>query len=656
MTILTSSRRRAQCHGLVALVLFLLTNQIGSAEVRRWSSENGTFNVRAELLGANDTAVTLKKTDGKVVTVPLEKLSKADRDYVRGWQLDRKQGQSAKPIPGIVPDVLDQPVDLLAKIKPTRDVKTGTWKQDGEALVSSTQRRTTLEIPHKIQGQYQLKMVVEREPASGALNIGIVVGGRHQAIVIFDYGREMRSGLAWVDEKNEPANPTYYRKQVLKKSQPAEVVLTVHAGHLRVTCDGRTVVDWCGNPRRLTLHPNWKVPKDQIFLSTWSGAYRVSKLEYRSIRESELSDFEPRGTPDTVESVALIEHPLGHGSGFLAAPNLLVTNHHVIEGASATDLKVFFPEAREPIAVNSVLYEDADRDIAVLSVKTARVPLAVAYDGHFPKDQQVRLIGNPSVGGGVTLRNAVVKGNVKATVRIDEMDFLQIDATINPGSSGGPIVNELGQVVGVIAMKATDEGEKLIREGLARLDDSFKKNSKQRNQEGVAFGIPSLDLAKALDKARGLSPQQAAHNTQLHQNRVVLTRLATLAGIRMLQALVNVSDALRRDASSNGQSADSVPLIPPREARAMRAALESDRTTKMIALLQKDMEEHLKTISASPHLSPRSKRNLNSLHQRVREVEKFANRSGSDYRRFSASITRFQKDLSGLIKQIKEEQ
>nr|WP_236649367.1 serine protease [Rhodopirellula sp. SM50] len=354
----------------------------------------------------------------------------------------------------------------------------------------------------------------------------------------------------------------------------------------------------------------------------------------------------------------MIEHPLGHGSGFLAAPNLLVTNHHVIENAPADDLKIFFPEESDFVNVHGVLFEDVDRDLAILSLETQRAPLAVAYDGYVPQGESVQLRGNPAIGGGVTLRNAVVKGTLRSMVRVDGFDFLQVDASIDSGSSGGPILNELDQVVGVIAMKATDEGEKLIHQGLARLDDSFKNKSRQQTQDGIAFGIPAQDLAKALDNVRGMTAKEAGRRAQLHESRVVFKRLAALAGIRLLEANVNVPEAMRQQAArvtATRAADDLIELIPAEPARLLRSALQSESTQEIIALLQQDMDKHLNRIRSSPHLSQSSIRDFNALSQRIEAIERFSQRPGDHYLRFSTTMIRFQRDVTRLMTEIKEE-
>ena len=60
--------------------------------------------------------------------------------------------------------------------------------------------------------------------------------------------------------------------------------------------------------------------------------------------------------PDASEAVALIEHAQGKGTGFLAAPNLLVTNHHVIDSARSEELRILFPQQTDSLKVEKVLH------------------------------------------------------------------------------------------------------------------------------------------------------------------------------------------------------------------------------------------------------------------------------------------------------------
>jgi len=137
----------------------------------------------------------------------------------------------------------------------------------------------------------------------------------------------------------------------------------------------------------------------------------------------------------------------GAGSGFVIDQDgLIVTNNHVIEGAD--EVSVTLNDGRELEA--TVIGADPDTDLAVLQV-SAETPLPVAK---FADSEQVRVgdaviaIGNPfGLGGTVTAGIVSAKAREIGAGRYD--DFLQIDAPINRGNSGGPTFNLEGEVIGV---------------------------------------------------------------------------------------------------------------------------------------------------------------------------------------------------------------
>ena len=139
----------------------------------------------------------------------------------------------------------------------------------------------------------------------------------------------------------------------------------------------------------------------------------------------------------------------GSGSGFLISTDgFVVTNHHVIE--NARDIKVSLADGR---TVNAELKgTDPSTDIAVLKIyETGLKALSFANSEALQPGQIAIAIGNP-----LGLQHTVTAGVVSALGRtlragngrlID--DIIQTDASLNPGNSGGPLVNSLGQVIGV---------------------------------------------------------------------------------------------------------------------------------------------------------------------------------------------------------------
>jgi S1-C subfamily serine protease len=144
----------------------------------------------------------------------------------------------------------------------------------------------------------------------------------------------------------------------------------------------------------------------------------------------------------------IVEIP-GSGSGFvISTDGFMVTNHHVIENASS--VKASFADGLDLTA--SLIGTDPSTDIAVLKVyKHELKPLYFANSDLLEPGQIAIAIGNP-----MGLQHTVTAGVVSATGRslrasngrlID--DIIQTDAALNPGNSGGPLVNSDGRVIGV---------------------------------------------------------------------------------------------------------------------------------------------------------------------------------------------------------------
>src|SRR4030095_4758136 len=137
------------------------------------------------------------------------------------------------------------------------------------------------------------------------------------------------------------------------------------------------------------------------------------------------------------------------GSGVIAsAEGLVLTNYHVVERADKVEVTV---QGRKQPYPAEVLGNDKQTDLAVLRIKP-EAPLPAA---HFGKIEEVRVgqwvlaIGNPyGLDGTVSLGIVSAKGR---NLEIPELlnDFIQTDAMIDRGSSGGPLVDLEGRVVGI---------------------------------------------------------------------------------------------------------------------------------------------------------------------------------------------------------------
>jgi len=165
----------------------------------------------------------------------------------------------------------------------------------------------------------------------------------------------------------------------------------------------------------------------------------------------------------------------GIGSGFLVdSDGYIVTNNHVVDDASTVEVKLSTGEVLDA----EVMGKDAIHDLAVIKVDSSSVagitPLKLADSNEVIPGQMALAIGNP-----YGLQNTITVGIISGLNRnIDDLyNMIQTDAALNPGNSGGPLLNSDGEVVGVnTAIETSSTG-----------------------YSGLGFAVPSNTVTKVLD-------------------------------------------------------------------------------------------------------------------------------------------------------------
>ncbi len=150
-------------------------------------------------------------------------------------------------------------------------------------------------------------------------------------------------------------------------------------------------------------------------------------------------------------AVVVVETSSGRGSAFFVDPNRLITNHHVVVGQSYVKLRL----ADNHTLDARILATAPDYDLAVLQLMrsgaespSARAFLPLGTIKDVRQGQGVFAIGTPH---GV-FQNTVTRGIVSSLRQLDKVVVLQTDTALNPGNSGGPLLDHQGRVIGVNTM------------------------------------------------------------------------------------------------------------------------------------------------------------------------------------------------------------
>ncbi|HLC96648.1 MAG TPA: trypsin-like peptidase domain-containing protein [Candidatus Nanoarchaeia archaeon] len=187
--------------------------------------------------------------------------------------------------------------------------------------------------------------------------------------------------------------------------------------------------------------------------------------EARQELEKNIANIEVTGgdfskvAQESLESVVSVLTDVGQGSGAFISSDEIVTNFHVIQGATKVNVLAYDNEVYPAIVVgyNSVV------DIALLRVENVSYPsLALGNSDTVKVGEAVVALGNP-----YGLDFSVTQGIISAKrTASNGITYLQIDVPINPGNSGGPVVDAAGDIVGLA-------------------------NFRIQGAEGLGFAIPS---------------------------------------------------------------------------------------------------------------------------------------------------------------------
>lgn len=252
----------------------------------------------------------------------------------------------------------------------------------------------------------------------------------------------------------------------------------------------------------------------------------------------------------------------GHGSGFAISPNRIVTNAHVVGEAAEYPENVIIgvvPSEGTKSYPGRLIRIDRDRDLAIVELISGRLPVASIYTGAVAQRQTVYALGYPGNVDVATARNMddfirprspiASDGIVSSFDRIQNIDAIVHDADIARGSSGGPLVDACGRVVGVNTfISRADDGDSAFSFAVSVRELTAFLRAAGQSFTGVAVGCVTAAEAEARDALRDAQAMRTADAAERD-------RLSTAA-----QDAEKLAQ-LRRDAQTTRENVIAVALV-----------------------------------------------------------------------------------------------
>ena len=202
------------------------------------------------------------------------------------------------------------------------------------------------------------------------------------------------------------------------------------------------------------------------------------------------------------------------GSGFAVGENCIVTNAHVLDNPNNIVLTTYAGETHTAYLVGY----DQDKDIAVLGVKDAKfTPLTVADYKSLNTGDDVYAIGAPK-----SMAYTLTKGVISAKEReIGKYEYIQTDAAINEGNSGGPLLNDAGNVIGINTLKMSDSEGIGLAIPMTVVSDFLKSLNIELDENG---NVSETIVQETTDEGKD-NPSEKDEDNDKNKNDIVKTPL-----------------------------------------------------------------------------------------------------------------------------------
>jgi S1-C subfamily serine protease len=369
-----------------------------------WSDDTGKYSVEAELVRVEGDSVVLKKSGEEVIKVPLATLCKADRDFVA-----RKKLEAARRA-----DARDIRADYFLGL--TYALAGHDWSSAEKSFSQCAKRDRT-----HIGALNNLALTQVRQR-----RYGDAVGNWKAALKVAPASRQVLQNLG-----------RFVALAGAKKIAPSSSCLKTASELCAKVAAGE------GGERAYHANVGWLyIP----YYAKWGKA----RLPEQTPPEQKQEKPHAPG-PDRVERADTDLFVAGLATGFVIHPHYILTNRHVVEGsdgllvAASANVRHRFPASIAAVS------EEPGPDLAIIRCDSLNAPsVGFRAPGIVDRGTEVMVLGFPGLLDEVDLcpRITVTKGLISALPAQNDGSY-RVDAATNPGSSGGPVCDQAGNVLGI---------------------------------------------------------------------------------------------------------------------------------------------------------------------------------------------------------------
>lgn len=347
------------------------------------------------------------------------------------------------------------------------------------------------------------------------------------------------------------------------QSQPSTAQAQLQIGQ----ATPNTVAPMLAAPAVAPLAPAWpdQSPEEIINTSVYEACNRgVVNISTTLVRQTSFfteSSFEGSGSGSIIDK-------LGH----------ITTNYHVIEGARDINVTLYTGDSYPAILVGA----DPDNDIAVLKISAPEdslFPIAIGESGSLRVGQHIIAIGNP-FGYERTMSTGIISSlnrSIESKTKRKIQSIIQVDAALNQGNSGGPLLNSRGQMIGINTAIATSTGDN-AGIGFAIPANTLSRVVPQLISNG-RVSRPTIGIIQALQTRDGLLIRQITPGGPAEK--------AGLRGLKVTRRIVRRGPLVFEQDSIDQSSADLILAVDGKRVKTgddLLSYIETKKAGEVVAL------------------------------------------------------------------------